>query len=84
MWCSGRSATTTQSTSTPGTCTWRGLSEPRSAMRSTCTMTMPPELRAAIAIARASRINASFSMVTLPSGSAVVPRMMPTWIGKAL
>ena len=32
MWCSGRSATTTQSTSTPGTFTWRGLSEPRSAM----------------------------------------------------
>ncbi len=84
MWCSGRSATTTQSTSTPGTCTWRGFSEPRSATRSTWAMTMPPELRAAIAIARASSVSASFSIVMLPSASAVVPRMMPTWIGKAL
>jgi hypothetical protein len=84
MWYSGFSATTTQSTSTPGIFTWRGFSEPRSAMRSTWTMTMPPELCAAIAIACASRVSASFSMVTLPSGSAVVPRMMPTWIGKAL
>ena len=45
---------------------------------------IPPDLWAAIAIAWASSVSASFSMVTLPSGSAVVPRMMPTWIGKAL
>ena len=68
----------------PGIFTWRGLSVPRSAMRSTCAMTMPPELRAAIAIASASSVSASRSMVMLPSGSAVVPRMMPTSIGKAL
>ena len=35
MWCSGLSATTTQSTSTPGIFTCRGFSEPRSARRST-------------------------------------------------
>jgi hypothetical protein len=39
MWYSGFSATTTQSTSMPGILTCRGLSEPRSAMRSTCAMT---------------------------------------------
>ena len=44
----------------------------------------PPELRAAMAIASASSVSASRSMVTLPSGSAVVPRMMPTLIGNAL
>ena len=82
MWYSGFSATTMQSTSTPGIFTWRGLSEPRSAMRSTCTMTMPPELWAAIAIARPSSVSASRSIVMLPSGSAVVPRTMPTLIGK--
>ena len=43
---------------------------------------MPPELCAAIAIASASSVSASFSIVMLPSGSAVVPRTMPTWIGK--
>jgi hypothetical protein len=83
-WCSAFSATTTQSTSTPGTFTWRGFSEPRSAMRSTCAMTMPPLLCAAIAMASASSVSASRSIVRLPSGSAVVARMMPTWIGKAL
>jgi hypothetical protein len=84
MWYSGFSATTTQSTRMPGTFTCRGLSVPRSAIRSTWTMTTPPEFLAAIAIACASSVSASFSMVTLPSGSAVVPRMMPTLIGKAL
>ena len=84
MWCSGRSATTTQSTSTPGTFTWRGLSEPRSASRSTCAMTTPPLLCAAMAMARASSVSASRSIVRLPSGSAVVARMMPTFTGKAL
>ncbi len=84
MWYSGFSATTTQSTRMPGILTWRGLSVSRSAMRSTCTITMPPELRTAIAIASASSVSASRSIVTLPSGSAVVPRTMPTWIGKVL
>ena len=84
MWYSGFSATTTQSTSTPGIFTCRGCSEPRSAMRSTCTITMPPELCAAIAIASASSVSASRSIVMLPSGSAVVPRTTPTSIGKAL
>jgi hypothetical protein len=37
-----------------------------------------------MAMAWASSVRASFSIVMLPSGSAVVPRMMPTWIGKAL
>ena len=82
MWYSGFSATTTQSTRIPGIFTCRGLSDPRSAMRSTCTMTMPPELRAAIAIARPSSVSASRSIVMLPSGSAVVPRITPTLIGK--
>jgi len=53
-------------------------------MRSTCAMTTPPELRAAMAMASASSVSASRSMVRLPSASAVVARMMPTWIGKAL
>ena len=66
----------------PGILTCRGLSEPRSAIRSTCTITRPPEFRTAMAIASTSSVSASFSMVMLPSGSAVVPRMMPTLIGK--
>jgi hypothetical protein len=70
QWFSGL-ATTTQSTITPGTLTWRGLSVRRSA-RSTCAMTRPPELRAAMAMASASSVSASFSIVRLPSGSAVV------------
>ena len=57
---------------------------PLSAMRSTCAITMPPELCAAIAIASVSSVSASRSIVMLPSGSAVVPRMMPTLIGKLL
>ena len=81
MWYSGFSATTTQSTRMPGTFTCRGFKLPRSAMRSTCAITMPPELRAAMAIASASSVNASRSIVMLPSGSAVVPRNMPTLIG---
>jgi len=82
MWYSGFSATTTQVTSSPGIFTWRAGSEPRSAMRSTWAMTMPPQLCTAMAIAWASSVSASFSMVRLPSGSAVVPRMMPTCSGK--
>ena len=39
---------------------------------------------AAIAIARLSSVSASRSMVMLPSGSAVVPRMSATLIGNAL
>jgi hypothetical protein len=68
----------------PGILTCRAFRVPRSAMRSTCTMTNPPEFRAAVAMASASRVRASFSMVMLPSVSAVVPRMMATLIGKAL
>ena len=83
MWYSGFSATTTQSTRMPGIFTCRELSEPRSAMRSTWAMTTPPELRAAIAIARPSSVSASRSIVMLPSGSAVVPRITPTLIGNA-
>ena len=44
---------------------------------------LPPELRAAVAMASASRTSASRSMVTLPSGSAVVPRRIATSIGRA-
>gem|GEM_PF-6519669 len=77
-WYSGLSATTTQSTRIPGTTTWRLGRVSRSASRSTWAMTTPPLLRAAVAIARASSSNASRSIVRLPSGSAVVARMMPT------
>lgn len=83
QWFSGR-ATTTQSTRMPGTLTWRALRVRRSAMRSTWAMTKPLELRAAVAMARNSRVKASFSMVMLPSGSAVVPRMMPMFTGRVL
>src|SRR5689334_18624606 len=44
MWNAGALATTTASTSTPGTLTWRGWSVPRSATRSTWAMTVPPLL----------------------------------------
>jgi hypothetical protein len=67
----------------PGMRTRRELRLPASARRSTCTMTTPPELRAAVAIASASRTSASRSMVMLPSGSAVVPRRIATSIGRA-
>ena len=40
-------------------------------------------IAAAIAIASAWSVSASRSIVMLPSGSAVVPRMIPTWIGNA-
>ena len=53
-------------------------------MRSTWTMTRPPEFFAAIAIAKLSMVSASFSIVTLPFGSAVVPRQNATLIGKDL
>ena len=53
--------------------TSRALSVPLSASLSTCTITTPPEFLAACAMASASRTMASFSMVMLPSGSAVVP-----------
>ncbi len=46
-------------------------------------MTIPPLLRAAIAMASISPWTASPSMVRLPSWSAVVPRMTATSIGKA-
>ena len=46
-------------------------------------MTMPPLLRAAMAIASISPWTASPSIVRLPSSSAVVPRMTATSIGKA-
>ena len=78
MWCAGSVATTTASTSTPGTLTLRGCKVLRSASRSTWAITMPPLLRAAMAMARASSVRASRSMLRLPSGSAVVARMMPT------
>ena len=68
----------------PGILTWRGLRLPLSATRSTWAMTMPPELCAAIAMASASSVSASFSMVRLPSASPVVARMIPTWIGEGL
>ena len=76
------SDTTTQSTSDPGTSTWRGWSDPARAIRSTCTITTPPEFLTAIAIARLSRSSASRSAVTLPFGSAVVPRRKATLSGK--
>ena len=68
-------ATTMQSTSAPGIFTCRGLSVRGSAMRSTCAITSPPELCAAIASDSVSTVSASRSMVMLPSGSAVVPRI---------
>src|SRR2546427_86313 len=80
-WCSGCSAITTQSTSTPGIFTCRGFSPWRSAMRSTWTITMPPELWAAGAMERPSSVSASFSMVTLPAGSAVGPRRVAAGMG---
>ena len=46
-------------------------------------MTMPPLLRAAMAMASISPWTASPSMVRLPSSSAVVPRMTATSMGKA-
>ena len=46
-------------------------------------MTMPPLLRAAMAIASISPWTASPSIVRLPSSSAVVPRMTATSIGNA-
>ncbi len=46
-------------------------------------MTIPPLLRAAMAIASISPWTASPSIVMLPSSSAVVPRMTATSIGKA-
>src|SRR6266536_6312721 len=83
MWCCG-SATTTASTSAPGIRTWRESSVPSAAIRSTWQITYPREFLAAIAIARCSRVSASCSIVMLPSGSAVVPRMKATLIGVAL
>ena len=53
------------------------------ASRSTWAMTKPLLALAAIAIARLSRISASRSMLILPSGSAVVPRMIATSTGMA-
>ena len=53
----------------------RGCSVCSSATRSTWAITSPPEFLAAIAIARLSSVSASRSMLRLPAGSAVVPRM---------
>ena len=53
-------------------------------MRSTCTITKPPEFFAAVAIASASSVSASRSIVTLPASSAVVPRSSAMLIGNAL
>jgi hypothetical protein len=47
-------------------------------MRSTWQTTNPPEFLAAMARDRFSRVRDSRSAVTLPSGSAVVPRMKAT------
>jgi hypothetical protein len=51
-------------------------------MRSTCTITTPPEFFTAIAIDKLSRSSASRSAVTLPFGSAVVARRNATLSGK--
>src|ERR1019366_9185404 len=59
----------------PGILTWRGLRLPLLATRSTCAITIPPELCAAMAIASASSVSASFSMARLPSGSPAVARI---------
>mmetsp|Transcript_34371 Transcript_34371/g.65687 ORF Transcript_34371/g.65687 Transcript_34371/m.65687 type:complete len:260 (+) Transcript_34371:1140-1919(+) len=53
-------------------------------MRSTCTMTNPPQFFAAMAWLRTSKYKASCSMDTLPCASAVVPRRSATWMGNAL
>ena len=59
----------------------RASSEPSAATRSTWAMTMPPELRAATASARFSSTSDSRSVLMLPFGSAVVPRIRATLIG---
>ena len=53
-------------------------------MRSTCAITKPREFFAAIAAARLSSVSASRSIVTLPFGSQVVPRIKATLIGNGL
>ena len=68
----------------PGIFTVRGCSVCSSATRSTWAITSPPEFLAAIAIARLSSVSASRSMLRLPAGSAVVPRISAMWIGNAL
>ena len=59
----------------------RGLSSPV-VRRSTWTITRPPEFFTAWAMDSASSVRASRSIVTLPSGSAVVPRSRATLIGR--
>ena len=54
------------------------------AIRSTCTITTPPEFFAAIAWARLSSTSASRSIEILPISSAVVPRSSATSMGMAL
>jgi hypothetical protein len=68
----------------PGTLTFFGFMVCRSAIRSTCAMTKPPQFFAAIAWASISIVRASLSMVMFPSVSAVVPRMMATSSGGSL
>ena len=53
-------------------------------MRSTCAITSPPELCAAIATDSVSDVSASRSIVRLPFTSAVVARISATSIGKVL
>ena len=69
--------------SAPGTLTSRIRRLPRVASWRTWAITIPPLLRAAMAIASISPWTASPSIVRLPSSSAVVPRMTATSIGNA-
>lgn len=67
-----------------GTFTRFGGKVSRRATRLTCTITTPPARRVACAIASISPSTASSSIVTLPSSSAVVPRMNVTFSGNGL
>jgi len=72
-WFSGL-AKTTQSTRIPGILTCLAFKAPLSAILSTCTMTNPPEFFHCHSHRQTSSVTGSFSIVTLPSISAVVPR----------
>ena len=61
-----------------------GLSVPFLARYSTCTMTMPPELWAAVATERPSFMTLSLANEMLPFSSATVPRRSATSSGKLL
>ena len=77
-------ATTTQSTITPGIFTCREFNVSDSASRSTCAITMPPELRAAIAIDKPFERQRFLLHRDVAVTSAVVPRTIATSIGKVL